>query len=270
MLSRKQIFRSAALLPGLAFLITEAKAQQAGPITTADIIRRGRARIGVVTGAPPFGMVDPQGNAIGYDIDVANRLAFYLGVPAEISSLTPPSRIPALEAGRVDFLCATLGATPERARTVMFTMPYSAFRMMIMAKKETAITKIEDLAGKRVGVPRGTPQEQAMVRRAPRGTTIVRFEDDATSAQALIVGQVDAIGIPDTIGGDIAKTRPEAGLENKIHLFNQPNCMTTRKDQFEMRQWLQNTIYFMKTNGELDEIAQKWTGSPLPADLPAF
>ncbi|NOG68790.1 transporter substrate-binding domain-containing protein [Roseicella sp. DB1501] len=270
MISRKHLFRGAALLPGLAFLASEAKAQQSGPIGPADIMKRGKARIGVVTGAPPFGMVDPQGNAVGYDIDLANRLAFYLGVPAEISSLTPPSRIPALEAGRVDFLCATLGATPERARTVMFTMPYSAFRMMIMAKKDSPIAKIEDLAGKRVGVPRGTPQEQALVRKAPKGTNVVRFEDDATSAQALIVGQVDAVGIPDTIGGDIAKTRPDAGLENKFLLFNQPNCMTVRKDQFEMRQWLQNTIYYMKTSGELDDIAQKWTGSPLPPDLPVF
>ncbi len=270
MISRQNLFRGAALLPGLAFLTSEAKAQQAGPITTADIVKRGKARIGVVTGAPPFGMVDPQGNAIGYDIDVANRLAFYLGVPVEISSLTPPSRIPALEAGRVDFLCATLGATPERARAVMFTMPYSAFRMMIMAKKDSPISKIEDLAGKKVGVPRGTPQEQALVRKAPKGTQIVRFEDDATSAQALIVGQIDACGIPDTIGGDIAKTRPEAGLENKFLLFNQPNCMTVRKDQFELRQWLQNTIYFMKGNGELDEYSTKWTGAPLPPDLAVF
>lgn len=270
MISRKHLFRGAALLPGLAFLVTEARAQQAGPITTTDITKRGKARIGVVTGAPPFGMVDPQGNAVGYDIDVANRLGFYLGVPVEISSLTPPSRIPALEAGRVDFLCATLGATPERARTVMFTMPYSAFRMVIMAKKDSPVAKLEDLAGKRVGVPRGTPQEQALVRKAPKGTQVVRFEDDATSAQALIVGQVDAVGIPDTIGGDVARTRPEANLEPKFLLFNQPNCMTVRKDQYELRQWLQNTIYYMKTNGELDEISQKWTGNPLPADLPVF
>ena len=68
----------------------------------------------------------------------------------------------------------------------------------------------------------------------------------------------------------MAKTRPEAGLENKFLLFNQPNCMTVRKDQFELRQWLQNTIYFMKGNGELDELSTKWTGSPLPADLAVF
>jgi len=269
MILRKRLFAGAALAVP-AFLVGRAEAQQSGPITTADIIKRGKARIGVVTGAPPFGMVDPQGNPVGYDIDCARLLAKYLGVEAEITSLTPPSRIPALEAGKVDLLCATLGATPERARTVMFTMPYSAFRMMVMAKKDSPIRKLEDLAGKKVGVPRGTPQEQALMRKAPRGTQIIRFEDDATSAQALIVGQIDACGIPDTIGAEVAKTKPDAGLENKFLLFNQPNCMTVRKDQFEMRQWLQNTIYFMKGNGELDEIAVKWTGSPLPENLPVF
>ena len=269
MISRKRLFAGVALAAPALFT-SAAQAQQSGPIATGDIIKRGKARIGVVTGAPPFGMVDPQGTPIGYDIDVSRLLAKYLGVEAEITSLTPPSRIPALETGKVDFLCATLGATPERARTVMFTMPYSAFRMMIMAKKDSPISKIEDLAGKKVGVPRGTPQEQALVRKAPKGTQVVRFEDDATSAQAVIVGQVDAVGIPDTIGGEIAKTRPDAGLENKFLLFNQPNCMTVRKAQFELRQWLQNTIYYMKGNGELDELAVKWTGSPLPADLPVF
>ncbi|MDB5317665.1 MAG: Amino acid transporter substrate-binding protein family [Rhodospirillales bacterium] len=271
MLSRISLLRGAGLLTGAGLFTSSAQAQTAtGPITTADIIRRGRVRIGVVTGAPPFGMVDQQGNAVGYDLDMAALLARYLGVPAEITSLTPPSRIPALESGRVDFLCATLGATPERARAVMFTMPYSAFRMVLMAKRDSPIRDWADLAGKQVGVPRGTPQEQALVRRAPRGTRIVRFEDDATSAQALIVGQIDAIGIPDTIGGEIARTRPEAALEAKFLMFNQPNCMTVRKDQFEMRAWLQNAIYFAKTSGELDDICQKWTQNPLPTDLPVF
>ncbi|MEI7835826.1 MAG: transporter substrate-binding domain-containing protein, partial [Planctomycetota bacterium] len=109
MLSRLNLLRGAGLASGLGLLAAPAVAQTAGPITTADIIKRGRARIGVVTGAPPFGMVDPQGNAVGYDIDMANLLAKYLGVPAEITSLTPPSRIPALEA---DFKVAFTNTVP--------------------------------------------------------------------------------------------------------------------------------------------------------------
>ena len=102
-----------------------------------DIVAAGEVRIGVLTGAPPFGTIDERGNPAGYDVDVANLVAEYLGVTAKLVPLTPPARIPALEAGKVDFLVATLAPTPARARTVMFTMPYSAFRMVIAAPKGT-------------------------------------------------------------------------------------------------------------------------------------
>ena len=37
-----------------------------------DIVAAGEVRIGVLTGAPPFGTVDERGNPAGYDVDVAN------------------------------------------------------------------------------------------------------------------------------------------------------------------------------------------------------
>ena len=52
-----------------------------------------------------------------------------LSLPVELVPLTPPARIPALQTGKVDFLVATLAPTGERAKTVMFTQPYSAFNM---------------------------------------------------------------------------------------------------------------------------------------------
>ena len=48
-----------------------------------DIVAAGEVRIGVLTGAPPFGTIDERGNPAGYDVDVANLVAEYLGVTAE-------------------------------------------------------------------------------------------------------------------------------------------------------------------------------------------
>eukprot|EP01133_Synstelium_polycarpum_P029785 gene29785-36626_t len=93
-------------------------AVDANAVTLNDITSRGTVRIGVLTGAPPMGMVDEKGNPTGYDVDVANLIAGYLGVKAELVPLTPPSRIPALQTGKVDFLIATLAPTGERAKTV--------------------------------------------------------------------------------------------------------------------------------------------------------
>ena len=113
--------------------------------------------------------------------------------------LTPPARIPALQTGQVDFLVATLAPTGERAKTVTFTTPYSAFNMVIVSGPDQAFKELSELSGKRVAVNRGSSQETALRRAAVPDLEIVVYEDDSTSAQALIAGQVDATALPSTV-----------------------------------------------------------------------
>jgi polar amino acid transport system substrate-binding protein len=238
--------------------------------TPEEFTKRGSIAIGVVSGVPPFGIVNERGEPSGYDVDVANLIAKYMGVKAEITALAPPARIPALQSKRVDLLVATLGPTPERAKTIMFPMPYSAFRMSIMGASDLTAKTLADLAGKRVAVPRGSPQDTTLTRMAMPGTNIVRFDDDATCAQAVFSRQVDAAAMPDTtINQILSQNRGGGTAELKFAFALQPNSMAVRKDQFELRQWLNNTIWWMKNSGELDEISKKWLNAPLP-DLPVF
>lgn len=237
--------------------------------TVNDLVKKGKLTIGVVSGAAPFGNVDAKGVPVGYDIDVANLIGKYLNLPVEIVPLTSPARIPALEAGKVDFLVATLAPTPERAKVVMFTMPYSGFELSILGPVDSKLKSFADLGKKKVGVTRGTTQDTALTRMALPGTNIVRFEDDATTAQSLLSRQVDAVALPNVTGNEIIKTRGKGKIDIKFAFSVQPNSMAVRKDQFELHQWLNNFIYAVKLNGELDAIARKWTGFPLPV-LPVF
>lgn len=265
----KKVLRIAAFglsaLTGLALTVGSASAQ-----TTSDIIKRGKVKIGVLVGAPPMGAMDSSGNPVGFDADTAALIAKYLGVPAELVPLEPPARIPALESGKVDFLVSTLAPTPERAKTVMFTMPYNAFQVGIYSKKVAKITGWKDLKGKKVGVNRGSSVEPILVKQeAASGLKVVRFDTDAAVIQALFSGQIDACAEPDTIANQSLKARPDGDMALKFVFSQQPNSMTVRKDATELHQWLNNTIYYIKLNGELDEIARKWIGSPLP-QLPTF
>ena len=254
-----------AAVAGLAMATAGASAQ-----TVSEIVKRGKVRIGVLVGAPPYGSIDAQGQPVGYDADVATLVGKYLGVPVEMVPLTPPSRIPALEAGKADFLIATLAPTAERARAVMFSMPYSAFQVGIYAKKSDPIKSWADLKDKRVGVNRGSSVEGELVKREKElNLTISRFEDDATTMQALFSGQVEAVASPDAQSNAAMKARGDTEMELKFVFSKQPNSMTMKSDAFQLHQWLNNVIYLMKLNGELDEISRKWIGSPLP-DLPTF
>ena len=269
-----------ALVPAAALLAAwSLRGERAGAGQTRDavdtysidaIVKRGTVRIGVNSGAMPFSMVDAQGNSIGYDVDLANLIGGYLGVPAEITPYTTTARIPALEAGKVDMLIATLSPTPERARVVMFTMPYSTFRVVVVAPGSSSISSVADLGGRHVGVSRGTPQEQALTRAAPQGTTYARFDDDSTTMQALVSGQVEAIAIPETVFAEVAKAQPQMGLSVKFTFYNQFMSMAVPQGAFELRQWLNTTLSYIKETGELDAIAKKWTGQALPARMPLF
>ncbi len=252
---------------GAVLLLGSAVAAQAQ--TTAEIVKRGKVRIGVLVGSPPMGMVDATGNPIGYDVDTANLLAKYMGVPVELTPLTPPARIPALQAGKVDFLVATLAPTPQRALTVDFTQPYNAFQMAVIAKKGVTAASLDDLKNKTVGVNRGSSQEAALGRLTIPGMKITRFEDDSTVVQALIAGQIETAAVPDTVIKDYLKNRADADVESKFIFFQQPNSIAVRKGADELRLWLNDTIYFMKVSGELDEIARRWTGEKLP-NMPVF
>jgi polar amino acid transport system substrate-binding protein len=235
-----------------------------------DIVKRGKVMIGVNSGAPPFSFVDADGKARGMDVDIANLLASYLGVPAEISTYTTAARIPALEAGKADFMVATLGATPARAKVVMFTGSYNVFPLVIAAHKADAIKSMDDLVGKKVAIARGTPQEAALMRVAVKGVELSRFDDDLTATQALLTKQVGAVAIPETIYKEVLKSRPDADIAVKFSFHNDFQSIAVRNGSFELLQWLNTTLAYIKGNGELDAIAMKWVGHPMPKDMPVF
>ena len=87
-------------------------------------------------------------------------------------------------------------------------------------------------ASLRVGVARASTQDTAITAVAPQGTRIMRFDDDATTAQALLSGQVDAIGVNTIIGrADRQAMNPSANYEPKFVLRQQPNGIAVRRGQ---------------------------------------
>lgn len=238
--------------------------------TVDDIVKKGKVVIGVQVGSPPFDTVDEKGNHVGYNFDVANLLGKYLGVKVEIVELAVPARIAALTSGKVDMLVALMGLRPEWAKSVMYTQPYCSFDHVIWAAKSADIKSLDDLKGKKVSLPRGSTQEGFLNNMKIPGMTLSRFDDDASAAQALLSGQVDASADPDVMVKEFMKQSPDGKFEVKFQFMTVPCSMTVRKDAFELHQWLNTTIAWIKTNGELDQIHMKWFGKPVSKNLPIF
>lgn len=238
--------------------------------TVQEIVQRGSVKIGVLVGSPPVGMVDASGNLSGYDIDVANALGQLLGVKTELVPLTAPNRIPALLAGKVDFDVATLNPLPARALTVAFSIPYEGFKATMVTRKDASIASYADLHGKRIGLTRGSDNDARLQKLTDKyGFTLVRYDDDATTVQAIQSGQIDAGAMPDAVIYPIMRDRPDANLKVAFDIALSYNSLAVRPDDMNLLQWLNTAINYLKVNGDLNAISQKWIGVDLPT-LPTF
>ena len=237
--------------------------------TVDEIVSRGTINIGVLTELPPYGILNDKQEPDGYDVDVAKLLAGYMGVKLNLVPLTSPNRIPFLVTNKVDLIVATFGITPERAKTVLFSIPYSAIENVVFARKDKDIKSLDDLKGLRIGVPRGTVQDVILTKRFGNTARVLRFDDDPSTYQSLIAGQVDAVAETGLTGDTIYAANPGANVERKFILLQQPNGITMRANQWNLHQWVNTFIYFTKNNGELNELHEKWFKKPLP-NLPVF
>ena len=263
--SRRHVLGASAALAAAVLLGAWAPAAPAQSLD--DIKKKGTITVGMLVDFPPYGTVDTTNNPDGYDADVAKLLAKDLGVKLNLVAVTGPNRIPFLLTNKVDVLVASLAVTPERAKQVQFSRPYSAATIVLYGAKKTPIKTPADLKGLRVAVARASTQDTALTAIAPEGTQIRRFDDDASAMQALLSGQVEAIGCSTTVAALIAKRAGDT-YESKLVLKQQFMAIAMRQGQADLLKAMDSFVATNTSNGELGKLYRKWLQTDLPP-LPA-
>lgn len=262
-MSFKFSIRAAALglvaAMGLAGFGSDAKAQTLEKIKDAGVVR-----IGVMGEQAPWGSIDASGQNIGYDVDVARLIAEELGVKVEFVPGAVAARIPNLLTGKVDLQMAVMGMYPDRAKVVQFTQPYAGLKIILLSSAKNKIETIEDARSMNIGVPRGAAQDTAITKLLGDLPNIRRFDDDSSTMQALVSGQVDAIGGNTTYKINLDKAAPGNDYEQKVVFQEQWMGVATKPGDKEINEWLNAFIEKIKADGRLEAISQKWLGEPLP------
>ncbi|CAH1672357.1 Polar amino acid transport system substrate-binding protein [Hyphomicrobiales bacterium] len=232
-------------------------------VTPAEIKTRGKVIIGIQGDNPPWGFVNSVGKQEGLDADISELFARELGVPVEFVQLAVANRIPALTSGRVDVLFATMAMLPERAKAVQFSKPYAANVITFIAPKDMVVKTHADMGKYTIGVARGSVQDSDVTRTAPPGTTIRRFDGDAPTIQALLSGQVQAVGGNIFYIPRLEETKPGV-FENKLEFTTLYNGACTRLGEKEINAAVNAFIDKIIANGELAKIYPRWMKNPLP------
>ncbi|MDB5539945.1 MAG: extracellular solute-binding protein family 3 [Devosia sp.] len=259
------------VLAGLAVALVAILPAAASAQTVDEIIARGKLIVAVDTTTPPYGFLDADLKPTGFDIEVATKMGEALGVPVEFVTVTSPGRIPSLLTKQVDVVISIFSITPARAIQIDYSIPYAGQSAVVIAPKSTAISSHADLVGKKVGLTRGTGEDGLLTAAAEAnpGIEILRFDDYSSLLQAMVSGQIDAMG-----GGDygeiyLKKAQNGDDFEQKYTLKTFYFGIGVAKGNDNLRQWINTWLFTQKTDGVLEALSMKYRNQPLPA-LPVF
>lgn len=259
----------------LAACVNSEKLNTANNITSEQtntlntIISSGTVRIAVPTDFPPFG-VTTTNPPEGYDIEIAKLVASDLAAKLELIPVASADRIPYLQSNKVDMIISSLGANPERAKSIYFSVPYAPFFSGVYGNPETAqVAAYADLSNYIIGVTKGSLEDFEVTEKAPEGTRIERYEDNSLTIDALLSGQIDLIATGNVVAAEIIKKYPEKNIASMFIMRNSPCMFGIRRGDVDLWQWANVFIAHKRLDGQLDQLAQDWFGEPI-GDLPAF
>ncbi|WP_035986060.1 transporter substrate-binding domain-containing protein [Leptolyngbya sp. KIOST-1] len=213
---------------------------------------------------PPYEFIETAGGTeeiVGFDIDIARHIATELGYELEITNMDFNGLIPALQAGRADFVMAGMTPTEERRQNVDFSEVYYEARQTIVFPTGGGITSPADLEGKTVGVQLGSIQEglgQDLAETVP-GMTLQSLNRINEIIQELNSGRIDAAIIEDTVAeGFLANNPnleaveiPEEGPAGSAIAFPRGS---------ELVEDFNRVLAEMESSGLMEELIVRWFG----------
>ena len=223
-----------------------------------EIQKRGKLRVGMATFVP-WAMRDKEGNLIGFEIDVAKKVAADMGVEIEFVPTAWSGIIPALIAKKFDVIIGGMSITPQRNLTVNFTIPYAHSGQQMASNTALAgeFGALDDYNDTSVTIAcrRGATPCNIAENRFPKAT-IRKFDDDAQAFQEVVNGNAHAMI------SSAPKPRFWAdAYPDKVFLANDGENLTRGDEAFALRKGDPDALNFFSNwilNGWLQETHDYW------------
>ena len=251
------------LIIGLTGVSFAGKLQQqmSAESTLEQALRRGVLRVGMSTFVP-WAMKDKTGKLIGFEIDVATRLAKDMGVKVEFIPTKWAGIIPALLTGKFDVIIGGMGILPKRNLKVNFSVPYDYSGMSIVANRGLAagFKGLEDFNRPDVvlSVRLGATPVDAAKKYMPKAQ-LRMFDDESQAVQEVINGKSHAMVSSAPLPAFQALKYPEKlFLPLEGTFTKEPIGFALRKGDFDTLNFFNNWVIFVTSEGWLKERKHYW------------
>lgn len=152
--------------------------------------------VGIAYDYAPFGSLDANGEAIGFEPDLVRALAALWDVDVAFVPISPSARIQNLLAGQVDLIAAALPHTLANENVVDFSNHYFVDTAALLLPLESQTLSFDAISGQTVAIVQdGSPMSQFTRYLEDSGTTVnlLPFQEHGSALRALTAGQADAL-----------------------------------------------------------------------------
>ncbi|MBX3087560.1 MAG: glutamate ABC transporter substrate-binding protein [Cryobacterium sp.] len=174
--------------------------------TMAKLADAGSITIGTKFDQPLFGLKDPSGDPVGFDVEIGKLIAKALGISADnikwVETVSK-NREPFIENGTVDIVVATYTINDARKEVISFAGPYynAGQDILVLAGNPEGITGPEDLRGKDVCSVAGSTSEKNI---AEYGVNLITTDTYSNCLEPLRQGKVIAVTTDNVILAGLA------------------------------------------------------------------
>ncbi len=265
-------------LLALAIFISCSTAARAD--TLDEMKKKGEMVVGMEAAYVPYEFFK-DGQIVGYDCDIARKVAEKIGVKATFIDTDWAGIIPALYARKFDVIMSAMTITQERAQKVLFAMPYADASVVIFLRaNDTSIKTADDLAGKPVGAQLGSAAAKVadsfsakLKAEGKPGLSEIKLYEHYPEAYLDLTnhrtdGVLNSLSTLAVVMKDQpGKFRMIGGVQDIKAYFG----FAFRKEDERVRNIANGVLADMKASGELDALQVKWFGTKMdtPNEVPA-
>lgn len=231
----------------------------------AQILEEGVITIGTEGTYSPNSYHDESGNLVGFDVEVAEKIAEKLGVRAEFVESEWDSLFAGMDSGRIDIVVNEVEASEERREKYDFSEPYTYIQgALLVAEDNDEIQSVEDLEGKRAAQNLTSSWGQLA---ESYGAELIGVDSMNQSVELLLTGRADVTLNAETAFYDFMKNQPDQAV--KIAAMTDSttsSVIPVRKGNESLVNAINDALDEMRESGELAELSTKYFGEDVTAE----
>ena len=236
--------------------------------TMAELQERGSITIGTKFDQPLFGLQGPDGEPVGFDVEIGQIVADTLGVEANFVEAQTPQRETLITGGDVDIVVATYTINDTRKEEVDFAGPYYiAGQSLMVLQENNEITGDQDLEGQTVCSADGSTPAQNIADNYPEAE-LVTYGAYTDCLDPLRSGQVDAVTTDNVIlAGYVDESPDDFKIVGDI-FTEEPYGIGLAKGDDDFRDFINDVIEQSYENGDWEAAWNNTVGDVLPLPEP--